>query len=201
MLSMNKQEIKDKAAGFLGTVWENKDKVLYGISIVSLLAISFMCGGQACKKYNANRVEVPKVVTEVKEVKIPVESQKESVIQYVQKETPNDADVEIRSDKPQVVINYNGKETAFDTLDNETQKFDKGKLKVEQSSKTTLDVTPIVEREVQTAVEQNTKTLTEQKDKEVQQVKKDEAKKRHKKTFESFLIGAGIGLVGGVMIP
>ena len=100
-----------------------------------------------------------------------------------------------------MVINYNGKETAFDTLDNETQKFDKGKLKVEQSSKTTLDVTPIVEREVQTAVEQNTKTLTEQKDKEVKQVKKDEAKKRHKKTFESFLIGAGIGLVGGVMIP
>lgn len=198
---MTKQELKDKATGFLGTVWQNKDKVLYGIIIVSLLVISFMLGWQMCKKYNANRVEVPKVVTEVKEVKIPVESQKESVIRYVQKETPNDADVEIHSDKPQVVINYNGKETAFDTLDNETQKFDKGKLKVEQSSKTTLDVTPIVEREVQTAVEQNTKTLTEQKDKEVQQVKKDEAKKRHKKTFESFLIGAGIGLIGGVMIP
>ena len=37
MLSMDKQELKAKAAGFLGTVWQNKNKVLYGIIIVSLL--------------------------------------------------------------------------------------------------------------------------------------------------------------------
>lgn len=171
------------------------------IIVLFIVFISFYLGWIACEKFGANVVEVPsepEVVTEVKEVKVPVSSDTKTQVQYVEKQSSDDADVEIHSDVSKVVVDYNGQQTALDTVSGETQKFDKGKLQVEQQSKVTLDVTPIVTREVQTAVESNTKKLTEQKNKELVQVHKDEAKKRHERTIEAFVVGMALGAVTGL---
>lgn len=104
--------------------------------------------------------------------------------------------MQITKPAPEVVVDYNGQQTKFETLDNETQKFDKGKLQVDQTSKVTLDVTPIVQKEVQAAVDNNTKELTKAKDNEVAKVKSEETKKRHKHELGAFLTGAGVGALG-----
>lgn len=166
------------------------------VTFVFVVVLSFVCGWNTCVHLNKNVVGVPVTKVEVREVKIPVETQAKTQIQYVEKETPKDADVQITKEPPQVVVDYNGQQTKFDTLDNETQKFDKGKLQVDQTSKVTLDVTPIVQKEVQTAVDQNTKELTKAKDNEVAKVKSEEKKKRHKHELGAFLTGAGVGVLG-----
>lgn len=166
------------------------------VAFVFVIVLSFACGWKACVHFNKNVVEVPVTKVEVREVKVPVQTETKTQIQYVEKETPQDADVQITKEKPQVVVDYNGQQTKFDTLDNETQKFDKGKLQVDQTSKVTLDVTPIVQKEVQSAVDQNTKELTKVKDNEVAKVKSEEKKKRHKHELGAFLTGAGVGALG-----
>lgn len=166
------------------------------VAFVFVIVLSFVCGWKACVHFNKNVVEVPVTKVEVREVKVPVETQTKTQIQYIEKETPKDADVQITKEKPQVVVDYNGQQTKFDTLDNETQKFDKGKLQVDQTSKVTLDVTPIVQKEVQAAVDQNTKEITKAKDNEVAKVKSEEKKKRHRHELGAFITGAGVGALG-----
>lgn len=166
------------------------------VTFVFIIALSFVCGWKACAHFNKNVVEVPVTKVEVREVKVPVETQSKTQIQYVEKKDNHDADVQITKPAPEVVVDYNGQQTKFQTLDNETQKFDKGKLQVDQTSKVTLDVTPIVQKEVQTAVNQNTKELTKAKDNEVAKVKSEETKKRHKHELGAFLTGAGVGALG-----
>lgn len=180
----------EKAKGFLINHW----KLI--VTFVFVIVLSFVCGWKACVHFNKNIVEVPVTKVEVREVKVPVETQAKTEIQYVEKETPQDADVQITKPAPEVVVDYNGQQTKFETLDNETQKFDKGKLQVDQTSKVTLDVTPIVQKEVQTAVDQNTKEMTKAKDNEVAKVKSEETKKRHKHELGAFLTGAGVGALG-----
>lgn len=166
------------------------------VAFIFISVLSFACGWRACVHFNKNVVEVPVTKVEVREVKFPVQTQAKTQIQYVEKQTPQDADVQITKPAPEVVVDYNGQQTKFKTLDNETQKFDKGKLQVDQTSKVTLDVTPIVQKEVQTAVNQNTKELTKAKNEEVAKVKSDEKKKRHKHELGAFLTGAGVGALG-----
>lgn len=166
------------------------------VVFVLVIVLSFVCGWKSCVHFNKNVVEVPVTKVEVREVKVPVQTQAKTQIQYVEKETAQDADVQITKEKPQVVVDYNGQQTKFDTLDNETQKFDKGKLQVDQTSKVTFDITPIVQKEVQTAVNQNTKELTKAKDNEVAKVKSEEKKKRHSHELGAFITGAGVGALG-----
>ena len=180
----------ERTKDFLVSHW----KVI--VVFVFVIVLSFVCGWRACVHFNKNVVEVPVTKVEVREVRVPVETEAKTQIQYVEKETPQDADVQITKEPPQVVVDYNGEQTKFDTLDNETQKFDKGKLQVDQTSKVTLDVTPIVQKEVQTAVDQNTKELTKAKDNEVAKVKSEEKKKRHKHELGAFITGAGVGALG-----
>ena len=166
------------------------------VTFVFVIVLSFICGWNTCVRLNKNVVEVPVTKVEVREVKVPMETQAKTEIQYVEKQTPQDADVQITKPAPEVVVDYNGQQTKFETLDNETQKFDKGKLQVDQTSKVTLDVTPIVQKEVQAAVDQNAKEMTKAKDNEVAKVKSEETKKRHKHELGAFLTGAGVGALG-----
>lgn len=55
---------------------------------------------------------------------------------YVQEDT----DVEANIDKPQVTVKVNGKKTKFDLQQNETQKFENGKVVVDQQSTVEFDV-------------------------------------------------------------
>lgn len=180
----------EKVKTFLVSHW----KVI--VAFVFVIVLSFVCGWNTCVHFNKNVVEVPVTKVEVREVKVPVETQAKTEIQYVEKQTSQDADVQITKEKPQVVVDYNGQQAKFETLDNETHKFDKGKLQVDQTSKVTLDVTPIVQKEVQTAVDNNTKELTKAKDDAVAKVKSEETKKRHKHELGAFLTGAGVGALG-----
>ena len=157
--------------------------------------IFFLLGWQSCKHFGANTVE--KIVTqvEIQTVEIPAKTEQQTVIQYIEKESSSDSDISITNKKPQIVVDYNGEQTTFDTLDTETQKFDKGKLEVKSETKTVLDVTPIVEKEVKATVDKAVQDNADKLNEEFK-VKLATEKKDHKKhILESFIIGAGIGFI------
>lgn len=170
-------------------------KKYVGIALAAILL--FVSGWFANWHFNPRVVEKP--VTVEKQVQVPVEIpvavKGDTEIRYVEKTSPSDSDVEIHQEPPQISMQYNDKLYRIDTLKDEEQKFDKGKLDIKQSSTATLDVTPIVDKEVTKAVTENTKTITAQKDAEIKQVKKDETKKRHKYELGSFAAGLGTGLL------
>lgn len=170
-------------------------KKYVGIALAAVLL--FVSGWFANWHFNPRVVEKP--VTVEKQVQVPVEIpvavKGDTEIRYIEKTSPSDSDVEIHQEPPQISMQYNDKLYRIDTLKDEEQKFEKGKLDIKQSSTATLDVTPIVDREVTKAVSENTKTITAQKDAEINQVKKDETKKRHKHELGSFAAGLGTGLL------
>ena len=171
------------------------DLFLHSKYVVALLMIglAFYAGFFVCKHYDQNVVEVPIEVEKRVEVpiEIPVEVKGDTVIQYVEKESPQDADVEITSPAPVVSVSYNNQKTELEGVANETQKFDKGKLTVEQKTETTLDVTPIVDREVNMAVD---KQKNEDKAK-LDEAVREEKHKAHKHGQKTFLEGLGAGAV------
>ena len=181
-----------KAANFLYT-----HKKYIGIALVAI--ILFVSGWFACRHFSPRIVERQVPVTVEKRVEVPVEVpvavKGDTEIRYIEKTSPSDSDIEIHQEPPQISMKYNDEEYKIDGVKGETQKFENGKLDVKQSSTATIDVTPIVDREVTKAVDENTKTITAQKDAEIKQVKKDETTKRHKYEFGSFAAGLGTGLL------
>lgn len=167
------------------------------VAIVAMLAI-FALGWFGCQYFNKNVVVVENTVTVEKQVpvQIPVEVKGDTQVVYVPKKSPSDADVSIMNPAPVVVMEYNGQEYKMPTVQGETHKFDKGKLDVEQSSKTTLDVTPIVEREVNTAIDKQKAKDEITKNDAVQ----EEKHKAHKHGQKTFLYGLGAGLVAGLVL-
>ena len=94
--------------------------------------------------YYAGQKSAPtKVVTETKYVE--VEGKTKTQIQYIQKETKNDADVEIKNTNPTVSIN--DKKYTFEKLPDETVKFEKGKLQVEQGYEIKIDAKSLIPRQ------------------------------------------------------
>lgn len=163
---------------------------------VALLALGLVAlGWFGCKHFNQNVVTKTEVQTVEKEVpiEVPVIVKGDTVIEYVEKESPSDSDIQITNPAPKIAVSYNGQKTELDGIEGETQKFDKGKLVVEQKSEATLDVTPIVDREVNMAVKANTDELNKA---HAEDLKKEE-KHRHKREWQSFLYGAGLA---GVMM-
>lgn len=80
----------------------------------------------------------PEVVTVVKTVEKPVikETVKyvtQTQVKYVSKKQGEKTDVELNVPPPKVHVTLNDKPYSFDLLANENQKFDKGKLVLEQS--------------------------------------------------------------------
>lgn len=177
------QKLKDFWGAFL----------LHSKYVVALLIVglAFYAGFFVCQKYNKNVVVQTEVQTveveKIKEIKVPVEVKGDTVIQYVEKQTPADADVEIAHSAPVVSVDYNGTKTELAGLSSESQKFDKGKLQVEQKTETVLDVTPIVDREVNAAVAKQKLADEADKNKAVQ----EEKHKAHKHGQKTFLYGLG----------
>lgn len=67
-------------------------------------------------------------------------AQKEIV--YVQKQSKDDADIELNTTKPKITVAVNGgKKYSFDLLQTETDKFEQGKLVLTNSSAMDVDVT------------------------------------------------------------
>lgn len=65
---------------------------------------------------------------------------------YVPKTSPTDADVEITKAQPAVKVAVNGKDYEFKLEQKEEQKFDQGKLVVNQSGAISVDVKTHVEK-------------------------------------------------------
>lgn len=142
--------------------------------------------------------QIVEAVTEVpviKEVKVPVEVKGDTVIKYVEKETPQDADVEIAHPAPVVKMKYNNEVHEVQGNVSESQKFENGKLQVEQKTETTLDVTPIVKAEVHEAVAKQKAVDKLETDKAV----KEEHKKSNHRAINNALGGAGVGIVLGLL--
>ena len=84
---------------------------------------------------------------EPEKVYIQGETKTETV--YIEKETPDDADVEINNPPPTIKLAYNGKEEVLEmqtTKENMTK--EDGKLVVNQASEIKIDVTDIANREI-----------------------------------------------------
>ena len=61
--------------------------------------------------------------------------------EYVAKTDRQDADVELKEEKPKITVKVNGGEKySFDLMENEAAKFDKGKLVLEKSSSIDLNL-------------------------------------------------------------
>lgn len=181
--------------------WATTKKYWKIPTIVLLCVGIFFCGWYSCVRHNANvkeiekPVEVPVVQKVIERVEVPIEVpvqvKGETEVRYVEKESPKDSDVNVTQKPSKVTMTYNDKQYEFDTVANETHKFDKGKLVVEQESKTTLDVTPIVKREVDIAVKETATEMSKQKEIAVKDAVKEEKKHSRRNAVESFFLGAG----------
>lgn len=77
-----------------------------------------------------------------------VESKKETktIVRYVEKESPQDADVDVTVPKQTLTVKVNGQAQTFKKSDNEQYILDKNKIALEQSSKATVDIkVPVVD--------------------------------------------------------
>ena len=122
------------------------------------LIIGVIIGG--CIGFNIGRYYYPRVETVVETKLTPgkeiVTEKTHTDIQYVPKTryvdtkgdtVQEDTDVELNDAPEQVTVKVNGKETKFNTLSNETQKFENGKLQVDRSNQISFDIkTPDIPR-------------------------------------------------------
>lgn len=102
--------------------------------LIALSAVILFTGGVW---YGKTKLK-PEVVTVVKTVEKPVIKEtikyvNQTQVKYVSKEPGEKTDVELNVPPPKVHVTLNDKPYSFDLLANENQKFDKGKLMLEQS--------------------------------------------------------------------
>lgn len=97
----------------------------------------------------------PRIETkEVEKVKVEtkVEYKDRTVVQYVPKTSAKDSDVEINKELPKITTSFNGQQHTFEGVQDEVQKFDKGKLVVDQSSTLKVDVSAEVQKQVEQGI-------------------------------------------------
>jgi len=124
---------------------------IFGITIGSLLTYYFF------PKEVTKEISVEKTVVETK-----VEYKDRTKIQYIPKEliinpTTGQSELEktdVQLDKEQTRVNVkvNSEEYAFDILQGEQQKFQDGKIMLEQSSSLNVDVTAQVEQQITSGI-------------------------------------------------
>lgn len=69
-----------------------------------------------------------------------------TIVRYVEKESPTDADVDVTIPKQTLTVKVNGKEQTFQKSDNEKYVLDKNKIALEQSSKASIDIkVPVID--------------------------------------------------------
>ena len=98
---------------------EGKGLLIDIIICIVIFSIGFLMGYHKAPVKTVYKDSAPKVTTQTK-----------TEIQYVEKEKPTDSDIEIKQTNPTVSVN--GKQYTMKKLPNETNKFDKGKVTVEQ---------------------------------------------------------------------
>ena len=116
--------------------WQNYIvKFLIGILI---FALGCFCG------YKLSPVK-EKLVTKVETKYVEVEGKTKTQIQYIQKETKNDADVEVKNVDPKIKVN--DKTFTFEKLPDEKVKFEKGKVQIEQGYEIKIDAKSLIPKQ------------------------------------------------------
>lgn len=117
------------------------------------------------KALQAEKDKPPKIQTETKTVTQVAYVPKETVI-YRDAATGQETsglektDVQLDVKPPSVYMRYNGKDFEMSGLTGETSKFEKGKLTGEVSTAVTIDVTDMVNKEVDRRMEANRKHIS-----------------------------------------
>ena len=86
-----------------------------------------------------HKCPTPKAVQN-ESVTAKTEAETETVVRYVPKESPKDADVDVTIPKQSLTVKVNGKEQTFQKSDNEKYVLDKNKIALEQHSKASIDI-------------------------------------------------------------
>ena len=105
---------------------------------ILIFALGCFCG------YKLSPVK-EKVVTKVETKYVEVEGKTKTQIQYIQKETKNDADVEVKNIDPKVKVN--DKTFTFEKLPDEKVKFEKGKVQIEQGYEIKIDAKSLIPKQ------------------------------------------------------
>lgn len=112
------------------------------IAVVAKLSYDegYANGYSDCKVEYESKIETIKT--------IPIETNQKTEVAYIPKENQNDVDVQLIDNSPKITASYNGTTYEFDSVENESSKFEKGKLVVEKQSEVKVDVSEIVNEQL-----------------------------------------------------
>ena len=126
-----------------------------------------------------------------------------TIVQYVEKKTPNDADVEVTHKIPKVVVNAgDGKSYDFTPDSKSAQNIVDGKVVLTEDNTLHLDIEKIVDARFKDKVDAiNAKHTTELKEKDAQVADLTKKLKRTRKQRDFYvgatIIGTGVGMYVG----
>lgn len=84
--------------------------------------------------------------TQNESVTAKTETETKTIVRYVEKESPQDADVDVTIPKQSLTVKVNGHEQTFKKSDTEKYVLDKNKITLDQQSKATVDIkVPVVD--------------------------------------------------------
>jgi len=121
------------------------------IALIIALATAYTIGYR--KGYNAGQADA-KVVTKIKEIKLPAEvkTETQTEIRYVEKATdsetglPEKTDLEANVGKQELTVKVNGREQVIHKANTEKYVLDKNKIILDQQSKASLEIkVPVVD--------------------------------------------------------
>lgn len=118
--------------------------ILLIILIVVIAKLSYDEG--YANGYSDCKVEYESKIETIKT--IPIETNQKTEVAYIPKENQNDVDVQLIDNSPKITASYNGTTYEFDSVENESSKFEKGKLVVEKQSEVKVDVSEIVNEQL-----------------------------------------------------
>ena len=136
-----------KLSGIITTLKNVKIKIY----IIILIALFALCGAFYIF-HKQTHVEQPTPTLQPKIMNEKATLNTKTTVSYVPKErelvyvdnaptyVQEDTDVEANIEKPAVVVKVNGKTQKFDLQENETQKFENGKVVLDQKSTVELDI-------------------------------------------------------------
>lgn len=110
-------------------------------------AVCFLIGFLSGFSFRAinHKCPTPKAVQN-ESVTAKTETETKTIVRYVEKESPQDADVDVTVPKQTLTVKVNGQAQTFKKSDNEQYILDKNKIALEQSSKATVDIkVPVVD--------------------------------------------------------
>lgn len=119
----------------------DRKPLIFAVGALFIVLASFALG------FYRGRATAPIKMVEKPVEHVVTETATKTDIQYIPKPTPAAADIAVTIPKQELTVSVNGKEHTIQKSDNEKYVFDKGQLKLEQTSKASLDISiPTVDK-------------------------------------------------------